>query len=63
LSHSKHWYTQLAIQDLCGATSPIKKWREQGSKILLEVKERIPDRDRRTEKKKILQKHSRAHYK
>jgi hypothetical protein len=34
-----------AIQDLCGATSPIRKLREQGSKILLEVKERIPDKD------------------
>jgi hypothetical protein len=33
------------IQDLCGATSPIMKLREQGSKILLEVKERIPDKD------------------
>ncbi len=34
-----------AIQDLCGPTSPIRKLREQGSKILLEVKERIPDKD------------------
>jgi hypothetical protein len=33
--------------------SPIRKLREQGSKILLEVKERIPDKDWRTEKKKI----------
>jgi hypothetical protein len=34
-----------AIRDLCGPTSPIRKLREQGSKILLEVKERIPDKD------------------
>jgi hypothetical protein len=34
-----------AIQDLCGPISPIRKLREQGSKILLEVKERIADKD------------------
>jgi hypothetical protein len=34
-----------AIQDLCGATSPIRELKEQGPKILLEVKERIPDKD------------------
>ncbi len=43
-----------AIQDSCGAASPIRKSRDQGSKILLEVKERIPDKDWRTEKKKVL---------
>jgi hypothetical protein len=41
-----------AIQDLCGAASPIRKSRDQGSKILLEVKERFQIRTEELRRRK-----------